>query len=370
MSRLFEPYELHGVKFRNRLWMPPMCQFTASSEGPSAGWPNDWHEVHYGARAAGGVGAVIVEATAVSPEGRITPFDLMLDRDEKIPGFARLANLIKEGGAVAGIQISHAGRKASASPSGIPLAPENSTLGGIGWQTVAPSPLPFTPRHEPPRELTLAEIKKIQTQFIEATRRALDAGFEFVELHGAHGYLLHQFLSPLTNHRVDEYGGDLEGRFRFWKEIVVMIRGELGNKFPLLMRISATNWLPQAQFEMRRDVTLEDWGKIVTELARLGVDFIDVSTGGLVDGVTVPEAPGYQVKYASEIQNRGPLPVSAVGRITEPAQAEQILVTGGASVVEVGRPLLTDPSLPLAWATRLGDEAPVPEPYTRGTPRI
>lgn len=347
-----------------------MCQFTASSEGPSAGWPNDWHEVHYGARAAGGVGAVIVEATAINPQGRISPFDLMLDRDAKIPGFARLAHLIKEGGAAAGIQISHAGRKASASPSGTPLPPSDSEIGGIGWRLVAPSPVPFSPRHETPTELSLTEIKTIQDEFVSAARRALEAGFDFIELHGAHGYLLHQFLSPLTNHRTDEYGTNLEGRFRFWKETILAIRAQLGNDFPLLVRISATNWLPESNLEMRRDVSLEEWGRIVQELARLGVDFIDVSTGGLIDGVVVPEAPGYQVKYATEIQNRGPLPVSAVGMITEPAQAEQILVTGSASVVEVGRPLLTDPSLPLAWARRLGDEAPLPKPYSRGTPRV
>ncbi|NMW65335.1 NADH:flavin oxidoreductase/NADH oxidase [Mobiluncus mulieris] len=369
MSRLFEPFELHGVTARNRMWMPPMCQFTASSEGSSAGWPNDWHEIHYGARAAGGVGAVIVEATAVCPEGRISPFCLMLDRDEKIPGFARLATLIKEGGALAGIQISHAGRKASSSPSGTPLVPADDEMGGIGWHPVAPSPIPFSPRHEVPRELDLPGIKTIQNQFVQAARRALEAGFDFVELHGAHGYLMHEFLSPITNHRIDEYGGDLEGRFRFWKEIIVMIRAELGSSFPLLVRISATSWLPESNLELRRDVTLDDWGKLAHELSRLGVDFIDVSTGGLVPGAQIPVAPGYQVPYAQEIQNRGPLPVSAVGLITEPAQAEQILVTGAASVVEVGRPLLTDPSLPLAWAARLGDEPPVPEPYTRGTPR-
>lgn len=370
MSKLFEPFELHGIKTRNRLWMPPMCQFTASSEGFSAGWPNDWHEIHYGARATGGVGAIIVEATAVSPEGRISPFDLVLDRDEKIPGFQRLAKLIKEGGAAAGIQIAHAGRKASSSPSGTPLAPADSNLGGIGWYPVAPSPIPFSPRHTVPRELDLQGIKNIQNQFVQATRRALEAGFDFIELHGAHGYLMHEFLSPLTNHRTDEYGGDLEGRFRFWKEIIVMIRAELGNTFPLLVRVSATNWLPESNLELRRDVTLDDWGKIAVELSRLGVDFIDVSTGGLVSGVKVPVAPGYQVPFANEIQNRGPLPVSAVGMITEPAQAEQILVTGAASIIEVGRPLLTDPSLPLAWASRLGDKPPVPEPYTRGTPRV
>lgn len=369
MSHLFTPFRLKKLETRNRLWMPPMCQFTASSEGPSAGWPNDWHEVHYGARASGGVGAVIVEATAVSPEGRITPFDLMLDRDEKIPAFARLATLIKEGGAAAGIQISHAGRKASTSPSGTPLAPEDSSLGGIGWHTIAPSPIPFTSRHEVPREMTPADIRKTQADFVCAIRRALAAGFDFVELHGAHGYLLSQFISPLTNQRTDEYGGDLQGRFRFWRELVMAIRGELGENFPLLMRISATNWVPSGAFGLQRDVTLEDWGRIVQDLAAFGVDFIDVSTGGLIDGVEIPQAPGYQVKYATEIQDRGPLPVSAVGMITEPAQAEQILVNGQASVVQVGRPLLTDPSLPLAWAARLGDEAPIPKPYISGTPR-
>lgn len=346
-----------------------MCQFTASCEGPSAGWPNDWHEVHYGARAAGGVGAVIVEATAVTEQGRISPFDLTLDRDEKIPGFARLARLIKEGGAAAGIQISHAGRKASTSPSGTPLVPEDSEVGGIGWHPVAPSAIAYSERHEIPRELTVAEVKTLVQQFVRASGRALEAGFDFVELHGAHGYLMHQFLSPVTNTRTDEYGQDAAGRFRFWKEIVSGIRSEYGSDFPLLVRISATNWIPESNFEMLRDVTMEEWGKICTTLGELGVDLIDVSTGGLVSGVEIPQAPGYQVKYAAEIQQRCSLPVSAVGLITEPAQAEQILVTGEASVIEVGRPLLTDPSLPLAWANRLGDEAPVPPPYSRGTPR-
>lgn len=369
MSLLFSPWKLKELEIRNRMWMPPMCQYSAASEGTSAGWPNDWHEIHYGARAAGGVGAVIVEATAVNQQGRISPFDLSLDRDEKIPGFARLARLIKEGGAAAGIQLSHAGRKASCSPSGTPLWPSDVQLPGIGWETVAPSALPFSSRHPAPRALTIPEIRQIKQDFVDAARRAVAAGFDFIQIHGAHGYLLAQFLSPLTNRRTDEYGGDLEGRFRLWNEVLTQIRAEIGEDIPLLMRISATNWVPDTN-PLLRDTTAAEWAKIIVELQRLGVDMINVSTGALVPDVNIPVAPGYQVRYAEEILRQNVLPVSAVGLITEPAQAEQILVNNQANVIEVGRPLLTDPSLPLAWAARLGDEAPVPEPYRRGTPRI
>lgn len=344
-----------------------MCQYSAASDGELAGCPNNWHHIHYGARAAGGVGMVIVEATAVNAAGRISPFDLCLDDDRKIPAFAELAKLINEGGAVAAIQLGHAGRKASCSPGGKSLIPEDSDIGGIGWHVVAPSAIPFSENHEIPIGLSLPEISNIADDFVEAARRAYAAGFVAVQIHAAHGYLLHQFLSPFTNQRTDEYGGSLENRARLLLDIARRIRGEAGDKCAVIVRISATDWIPAE--DPRESLGVDEMVTVCKWLKDAGVDMIDVSTGGLVSDVDVPVGPGYQVPFSREMREQVDLPVTAVGMIAEPLQAEQILLNNSADVIEVGRALLTDPSLPIAWANKLGEPAPLPEQYSRGSLR-
>lgn len=369
MSKLFTPLQVGAVEVRNRLWMSPMCQFSALGDGPGAGLPNDWHFVHYAARSQGGVGAVLVEATAVSERGRITPFDLLLDSDEKIPAFARLAYLIAEGGATPGIQLAHAGRKASCSPGGHPLAPAEGPLGGIGWVPVAPSPLPFTPAHTQPLAPAEAEIAGLVDLFVQAARRAVLAGFRLVEIHAAHGYLLHQFLSPLTNQRSDAFGGDFAARAQVLRLIVRAVRAVIGPQIGLLVRLSATDWVHENPGDQRSSTTLEEMGTLAQWLGEDGADLLDISTGGLLPDAQIVEEPHYQVPFSQEINRLSGMPVSAVGLITEAEAAEKLVTQAGIEVVFLGRPLLTDPSLAYAWAGRLGDQAPIPPQYSSGTPR-
>ncbi|WPO75202.1 MULTISPECIES: NADH:flavin oxidoreductase/NADH oxidase [unclassified Streptomyces] len=357
MSALFEPYTLRSLTIPNRVWMPPMCQYSAPPEGPQAGVPQDWHFAHYAARAAGGTGLIIVEATAVSPEGRISPYDLGIWNDTQVEAFRRTTAFLKSQGTVPGIQIGHAGRKASTDrpwKGGTPLGLEEH-----GWQSVAPSPVAFDERHPVPAELSVEGIREIVGQFADAARRALDAGFEVAEIHGAHGYLIGEFLSPHSNKRTDAYGGSYENRTRFALEVVDAMRAVWPEDKPLFFRISATDWLEEAGW------TADDTVRFAAELKEHGIDLLDVSTGGNAAGVRIPVGPGYQVPFAARVKAETELPVAAVGLITEVEQAEKIVANGEADAVLLGRELLRDPSWARRAARELGGEVHVPEQYHR-----
>ncbi|MFI1939796.1 NADH:flavin oxidoreductase/NADH oxidase [Streptomyces purpureus] len=355
MSALFEPYTLRSLTIPNRVWMAPMCQYSAEVFGPNAGVAHDWHFAHYAARAAGGTGLILVEATTVSPEGRISPADLGLWNDTQIKPLRRIAAFLKERGTVPGIQLGHAGRKASTRrpwEGRGPVAPEDH-----GWQPVAPSPVPFGEGYPVPTELTTDGIKEIVGKFRAAAERALAAGFEVLELHGAHGYLIGEFLSPHSNRRTDEYGGSFENRTRLALEVVDAVREVWPGELPLFFRISATDWLEEG-----------GWGGDDTvRLARLlkehGVDLLDVSSGGNVKDASIPVGPGYQVPFAARVKAETDLPVAAVGLITDTAQAEKIVANGEADAVLLGRELLRNPSWALHAARELGARTATPDQY-------
>ncbi|QYX82052.1 NADH:flavin oxidoreductase/NADH oxidase [Streptomyces akebiae] len=357
MSALFEPYRLRELTIPNRVWMPPMCQYSAAPEGPGAGAPNDWHFAHYAARATGGTGLIIVEATAVSPEGRISPYDLGLWNDTQVEAFRRITGFLKGQGTVPAVQLAHAGRKASTDQPWRGGAPVGADA--HGWQPVAPSALAFDERHPVPEELTVDQIHQVVGQFAEAARRALAAGFEVVEIHGAHGYLINEFLSPHSNRRTDSYGGSYENRIRFALEVVDAVREVWPADKPLFFRVSATEWLEQGGW------TADDTVRLAAELKAHGVDLLDVSTGGNASGVHIPVGPGYQVPFAARVRNESALPVAAVGLITEAEQAEKILANGEADAVLLGRELLRSPSWARQAARELGGEVRVPEQYHR-----
>ncbi|WP_307544986.1 NADH:flavin oxidoreductase/NADH oxidase [Streptomyces sp. V3I8] len=357
MSALFEPYTLRELTVPNRVWMPPMCQYSAAPEGPSVGAPADWHFAHYGARAVGGTGLIIVEATAVSPEGRISPYDLGIWNDTQVEAFRRITRFLASQGTVAAIQLAHAGRKASTDRTwkgGAPVGPE-----AYGWQPLGPSPLAFDEKHAVPTELTVDGIREIVGQFADAARRALDAGFEIAEIHGAHGYLIGEFLSPHSNRRTDAYGGSYENRVRFALEVVDAVREVWPDGKPLFFRISATDWLEENGW------TADDTVRLAAELTAHGVDLVDVSTGGNAAGVRIPVGPGYQVPFAARIKNETSMPVAAVGLITDAEQAEKILANGEADAVLLGRELLRNPSWALHAARERGAEVHVPDQYHR-----
>ncbi|MFH8341981.1 NADH:flavin oxidoreductase/NADH oxidase [Streptomyces sp. AM6-12] len=357
MSVLFEPVTLREVTIPNRVWMPPMCQYSAEPEGPLAGAPNDWHVAHYGARATGGTGLIVVEATAVSPEGRISPYDLGLWNDTQVEAFRRITRFLTAQGTVPAIQLGHSGRKASTErpwKGGEPVGPERH-----GWQPLAPSPLPFAEGNPVPTELTVAQIREIVGQFAQAARRALAAGFEIVELHGAHGYLINEFLSPHSNHRTDAYGGSYENRVRFALEIVDAVREVWPEDKPLFFRVSATDWLEEGGW------SADDTVRLARDLRAQGVDLLDVSTGGNASGVRIPAGPGYQVPFAARVKAETGLPVAAVGLITEAEQAQKIVANGEADAVLLGRELLRNPSWARHTARELGGDVRVPEQYLR-----
>ncbi|MER6749085.1 NADH:flavin oxidoreductase/NADH oxidase [Streptomyces fungicidicus] len=357
MSTLFEPCTLRGVTVPNRVWMPPMCQYSAAPEGPATGAPGDWHFAHYAARAAGGTGLIVVEATAVSPEGRISPYDLGIWNDTQVEAFRRITRFLTSQGTVPAIQLAHAGRKASTDRTwkgGAPVGPD-----GHGWQPVAPSPLAFDERHPVPDELTVEQIHDVVEQFRAAARRALAAGFEVAEIHGAHGYLINEFLSPHSNHRTDAYGGSYENRTRFALEVVDAVREEWPDDKPLFFRVSATDWLEEAGW------TPDDTVRFASELHAHGIDLLDVSTGGNAPGVRIPTGPGYQVPFAARVRNETPMPVAAVGLITDAGQAAKILANGEADAVFLGRELLRNPSWALHAARELGGEVHIPDQYHR-----
>ncbi|MFJ8672326.1 NADH:flavin oxidoreductase/NADH oxidase [Streptomyces sp. NPDC093589] len=363
MSTLFEPFTLRSLTIANRLWMAPMCQYSADSEGPDEGAANDWHFAHYAARAAGGTGLILTEATAVSPEGRISPYDLGIWNDRQVAALRRITTFLKGQGTVPGIQLAHAGRKASTDATwhgGAPLDAENG-----GWRTVAPSALPFDEGHPAPDELGVDQIQEIVAQFADAARRALEAGFQVVEVHGAHGYLIGQFLSPHTNHRTDEYGGSYENRTRFALEVVDAVRAVWPQELPVLFRISATDWLTENEEDEREGWTADDTVHFAADLLAHGVDLLDTSTGGNAPRARIVAGPGYQVPFAERVKRETGLPVGAVGLITEARQAEKIISDGQADVVLLGRELLRDPSFALHAARELGGEVHTPKQYHR-----
>ena len=348
MALLFAPLGLRGLRLKNRLAMSPMCQYSATEEGQVT----DWHLLHYPTRALGGVGLVVVEATAVLPEGRISPFDLGIWSEDHVPGLSELARRIREAGAVPGIQLAHAGRKAG-------TARPWEGGGPLGWRVVGPSPIPFAEGYPVPEALTEEGMGRVLEAFVEGAKRALRAGFQVVELHMAHGYLLSSFLSPLSNRREDRYGGSRENRMRFPLEVAKAVREALPPELPLLVRVSATDWAEGGW-------ALEDTLAFAEALKALGVDLLDVSSGGVVPGVRVPAAPGFQVPFANAVRKRVGLATGAVGLITTPEQAETILQAGSADLVLLGRVLLRDPYFPLRAAKALGVEAGVPPQYLRG----
>lgn len=357
MSRLFEPLTLRGATARNRIWVAPMCQYSAASSGATAGMPDDWHLVHLGARAVGGAGVVISEAAAVSPEGRISPQDAGIWNDAQATAWTRIVSFVQAQGALAGIQLAHAGRKASAGRPwegrGI-VAPENG-----GWVPVGPTDEPF-PGLAEPAALDADGIAKVRADFVAATRRSLAAGFDLVEVHAAHGYLLHEFLSPLSNTRTDGYGGDLAGRMRLVLEVVEDVRSVWPDDKPLLLRISASDWTEGGW-------TVEDSVALAKEAAARGVDLVDCSSGGNVLA-EIPLAPGYQVPFASAVRSGAGIPTGAVGLITDAHQAEQVLAEGHADVVLLARELLRDPHWPLHAAAALGADVVWPVQYERARP--
>ncbi|MFI6345640.1 NADH:flavin oxidoreductase/NADH oxidase [Streptomyces sp. NPDC050560] len=357
MSALFEPYTLRSVTFPNRVWMSPMCQYSADTSGPLTGAANEWHHAHYGARAVGGAGLVMTEATAVSPEGRISPADLGIWNDTQADALRPIASFVKQRGGVPGVQLAHAGRKASTSApwlGGGPLSPADG-----GWEPVAPSAVPFDDGRALPAELTVEQIGAVAGQFREAARRALDAGFEVAEVHGAHGYLIHQFLSPLSNKRADEYGGSFGNRVRFALQVVDAVREVWPEDKPLFFRVSATDWLDEVGWSD------DDTVRLAPLLKEHGVDLVDTSTGGNAPRVRIPAGPGYQVRFAERVRREGGLATAAVGVITEPGQAEKIIAGREADAVLLGRALLRDPYWPQHAASELGVRIAVPDQYAR-----
>lgn len=346
---LFTPFVQRGLTLRNRIAVSPMCQYSATD-----GLPDDWHLVHLGSRAAGGAALVIAEATAVSAEGRISAHDVGLWNDAQRDAWRPITRFIDSQGAVAGVQLAHAGRKASAQrpwEGGGPL-----TEGA--WTTVAPSAIPLDDGWHTPVALDKAGLRKVVDDFRRAAERALTAGFRLVEIHGAHGYLLHQFLSPLSNRRDDAYGGSFENRTRLLREVVSAVREVWPAELPLWVRISATDW-HEGGWDIEQSV------RLARELPALGVDLIDVSSGGLVPHVKIPLGPGYQVPFAARVRRDAGIATAAVGLITEPEQAERIVAQGDADMVLIARESLRDPYFPRRAAEVLGAKIEAPAQYRR-----
>jgi 2,4-dienoyl-CoA reductase-like NADH-dependent reductase (Old Yellow Enzyme family) len=329
----------------------PMCQYSAID-----GVANDWHLVHLGSRAVGGAGLIIAEACAVAPEGRITPNDLGLWNDEQITVLKRITDFIKEQGSVAGIQLAHAGRKASFPQPWTGTALLTKEQGG--WEPVAPTAIAFNDKYALPHELSIAEIGQLIHQFADAASRAHQAGFQLIELHAAHGYLINEFLSPLSNHREDEYGGSFENRCRFLLEIVKAVKDKWPNNLPLFVRISATEWVEGGW-------TINDSIALCKELKNLSIDLIDCSSGGNAANAKIALTPGYQVPLAKAVRDGAAIPTGAVGLITNAKQAQTILEEGEADLIFLGRELLRDPYFPLHAAKELGVDIVWPEQYQR-----
>ena len=345
MTTLFDPFTVRGVTARNRIWTSPMCQYSVLDR---TGIPQQWHLVHLGSFAAGGSGIVFTEATSVNPEGRISPQDTGIWTDEQAEAWRPIVDFIAGQGAVPGIQLAHAGRKAS---SWAAWGFEDRTGGSVpldegGWTTVAPSAEAFGDMAVPVA-LDLAGIDALVDDFRAGARRAVDVGFRILELHAAHGYLLHQFLSPLANHREDEYGGSLENRARLLLRIVIAVREEVGDDVPLFVRFSGSDWAPGG-WDEQQTATVAGWAQ------EAGADFFDISSGGIAAGIRIPLGPGYQVPFAEHVRSSAEVPVSAVGLITTPQQAADIVESGAADAVMLARAMLRDPHFPLRAAHELG----------------
>jgi 2,4-dienoyl-CoA reductase-like NADH-dependent reductase (Old Yellow Enzyme family) len=356
MDSLFSPITFRGVTLSNRIAVSPMCEYSSDD-----GFANDWHLVHLGSRAVGGAGLVMTEATAVLPEGRITPNDLGIWKDEHIAMLARIVEFVHGQGAHVGIQLAHAGRKASKGRpwDGEPLlSPEEG-----GWKNIeAPSAVAFAAGYGLPHELDAAGIAAVTEAFVAATGRALKAGFDVVEIHAAHGYLLHEFLSPLSNRRTDAYGGSFENRIRLLVDTAEAVRGALPAQTPLFVRISATDWT-EGGWDVEQSV------RLARVLKEHGVDLIDTSSGGNVMGAKIPTGPGYQVPFAEQIRREAGVATGAVGQITEAKQADEIIRTGKADVVLLAREMLRDPYWPLHAAEELDAEITWPKQYLRAAHR-
>ncbi len=354
MPHLFEPLKLRDIVLANRIGIPPMCQYSANE-----GRATSWHFVHYGSRAVGGAALMIIEATAVAPEGRISPGDLGLWDDSQIEPLARVAQFAKEYGCVAAVQLAHAGRKGSAGRGW----QRQGTLsaGEGGWTTVAPSALAFGEGYAVPRELDAAGIRQVVQQFAAAADRARAAGFQSMEIHAAHGYLLHQFLSPLSNRRSDAYGGSFDKRTRLAREVVSAVRAKWPERLPLLIRLSATDWVEGGW-------NVEETIALCRTLRDLGVDLVDVSSAGLVPAAKIPAGPGFQTEFAARIRKEAGVATAAVGLITSPAQADHIIRTGQADMVLLGREILRNPYWPMIAAQALGQVASWPPQYLRAAP--
>lgn len=335
-AKLFTPFTIKNTTFKNRIVMAPMCMYSCEAED---GKVTNWHKTHYTSRAVGQVGLIIIEATAVTPQGRISAKDLGIWNDDQIEGLRQLTDLMKEHGAVTGIQLAHAGRKAT-----------------VDGEIVAPSPIPFNETMKTPKELTSEEIKETIEAFKQGAERAKKAGFEVIEIHGAHGYLINEFLSPLTNKRTDEYGGSQENRYRFLKEIIEAIKTVWDR--PLFVRISASDYHEDG-------LTVADYVDMSKWMKEQGVDFIDVSSGAVVPA-SIHTYPGYQVKFSEKIKEDAEIPTGAVGLITNGLQAEEILQNDRADLIFIARELLRDPYWPRTAAKQLGVNIEVPKPYERG----
>jgi len=352
---LFSPFQLRSVEFPNRIAVSPMCQYSSRD-----GFATDWHLVHLGCRAQGGAGLVMTEASAVLPEGRISPADLGIWKDEHIPGLERIARFIHSQGARAGMQLAHAGRKGSMAPPAAGerlVAPEEG-----GWQPVAPSPIAFAPHYAQPAALDQAGIDNVIRAFAAAARRALAAGFDVVEIHGAHGYLLNEFLSPLANQRHDSYGGSFDNRTRLMLQVVDAVREAWPSHLPMLVRISATDWVEGGW-------TIEDSIELAKRFREHGVDLVDVSSGGIAPGAKIPLGPGYQTPFAARIRAEAGIPTAAVGLITEAEQANTIVAEGAADMVFMARAMLRDPYWPLHAAAAFEQAASWPVQYLRAAPQ-
>lgn len=356
---LFRPITIRGLEIRNRVWVPPLCQYSVTELD---GVPHDWHLVHLGSMAAGGAGLVLAEATAVSPEGRISDHDTGLWNDEQAEAWSRITRFIRSQGAASGIQLAHAGRKASVWQEHL-RRPGSQPLEDGGWETVAPSAIAFDGLRVP-SALDEAGILAVIEDFRSAARRAVEAGFDLVEVHAAHGYLVHQFLSPLSNTRDDRWGGSLENRARLLLELVRAVRAEIGERMPLFVRFSATDWAPGG-WDEEQTSTVARWA------AEAGADFFDISTGGLVRDVRIPVGPAYQAAHAEFVGGRAGVSVSAVGRITTAAQAEALVASGAADAVMFGKAMMRDAHFAMRAASELGAGSTMwPPQYLRARPEL
>ncbi len=352
MSKLFSSLKIRNIEIKNRIVVSPMCQYSSID-----GNPTDWHLVHLGSRAVGGAGLIFTEATAVSPEGRISPDDAGIWNDKQANAYKRITSFIKSQNSIPGIQLAHAGRKASTfSPwkGNGKVEIENG-----GWQTLAPSAIPFAENYPDPKEMSESDIKLVIDQFIQAAKRSIEAGFEIIELHMAHGYLVHEFLSPLSNHRKDKFGGSLENRCRFSIEMTKAVRKIIPDSMPLFVRISSTDWI-EGGWDIEQSVQLAKW------LKDAGADLIDCSSGGNVSRAQIPIAPGYQIPFSQRIKHEAKILTGGVGLITTAEQAEQIIGSGQADLVLLAREMLRDPYWALHAAKKLNvDMTDFPKQYLR-----